>query len=441
MYCFQLNVLIPVKKFQDLIDNIDTTLRGLELCDETPNGWPSIITYFVFSRLDDQTKTDWKKTLCDRTKYPTWQNLRTFLRTQAIAVKSSNFSFTQPKREPKPTENKGAYAVVKRSCVICGKSHLLIDCKKFSSLSPSQRLEKINYFKLCPNCFNSGHTNYECKLRKVCRTCNRKHHTLLHIDRQKPKYSESTKLSIENPNSEKSNAEKYQCEVATKIATTITLHAIPSMLKTILLPSAVVKFYVDEIFGILRVLMDNCSQVTLISDLFVRRHNLPTFKTNNPINLAVGGVKMSTSRQCQLTLRSRFNDFEITIVAEVVPKKALSYAISNLSMAEMSNKLRKFNLADPVFRKDMVDISEIDLLVGAADLPAILLSGMKKCRDCVLQNTQFGWTILGPVTRKPEISNEDKQPTTSCMLAIQDIDERLKMFWQTEEPPEFNSSN
>lgn len=77
------------REIRDLIDQIDSVLRRLELSGETPSGWPVVEAYFVYTRLDERTQADWKKTILDRSKYPGWDNLRNFLKTNVAAVRPS----------------------------------------------------------------------------------------------------------------------------------------------------------------------------------------------------------------------------------------------------------------------------------------------------------------------------------------------------------------
>ncbi len=390
--------------------------------------WPGIITYLVYSKLDDYTQIEWKKTLSDQSKYPEWERLRSFLKTNAFAVSSISGNFPH-KKEPKYSDVKNVYVVPEKvKCIACTAHHLLIECEVFKNKTPFERLSLIRSKNVCPNCFNSGHSQYQCKSRKACKICFRKHHTLLHLENTRPKTETPTKENPKNSNSEE-NAPKDQTKKSSS-GTALKISS-PFDRETVVLPSAVATFQSGLSRGTIRLLLDNCSQVTLISDAFVRKHRLATFKSENPKALAVGGVKFQVTRQCSLEIRSKVNKFTLQLTAEVVPTNALSYELHNLSVPGLQNLLRPFVLADSAFRQKIINIPKIDVLLGASCLPAVLLSENQNIKGLSLQNTQFGWTIMGPVPENPlkiSISTE-----TSCNLSIQDIDDRLKQFWEMDE--------
>lgn len=62
----------------------------------------------------------------------------------------------------------------------CQEDHLLKNCSKFMSLSQKDRLSHLFKVKRCLNCFNTGHFAIMCKSNTKCRTCQKKHNTLIH---------------------------------------------------------------------------------------------------------------------------------------------------------------------------------------------------------------------------------------------------------------------
>ena len=68
-------------------------------------------------------------------------------------------------------------------CPLSKGAHKLYQCDKFINKLPTQRLECVKQLRACFNClrpFIKGHacSNY------ACRTCNKRHHTLLHTAMQ-----------------------------------------------------------------------------------------------------------------------------------------------------------------------------------------------------------------------------------------------------------------
>ncbi|KAH9642047.1 hypothetical protein HF086_008734 [Spodoptera exigua] len=71
--------------------------------------------------------------------------------------------------------------VNKNECLVCKEIHPLYLCDKFKGMTVDERLGEITKFNLCKNCFRSGHNAYQCKLKAMCRTCKKKHNTLVHV--------------------------------------------------------------------------------------------------------------------------------------------------------------------------------------------------------------------------------------------------------------------
>lgn len=66
---------------------------------------------------------------------------------------------------------------------LCKGSHRLFKCDTFLRLQPKQRFSHAKQLEVCLNClqpFTKFHTCSE----QVCRKCNKRHHTLLHMNRQ-----------------------------------------------------------------------------------------------------------------------------------------------------------------------------------------------------------------------------------------------------------------
>ena len=68
-------------------------------------------------------------------------------------------------------------------CRYCSmNNHKLHSCRQFIALTPHERMEFIHLNRLCFACLEVGHLSKECKLRKTCKLCQRRHPTCLHGD-------------------------------------------------------------------------------------------------------------------------------------------------------------------------------------------------------------------------------------------------------------------
>lgn len=411
-------------KLRELMDRITRSLRGLKASKENPDNWSTIITFLVYSKLDFQTQKDWQKTISDRTKYPNWKEFEAFLLNRAKAVKQLEDKQKSSKKAYNVTSNKNEKYV--RKCVACQKSdHLLFSCETFNKMTAGERLDLVRNNKLCYNCFNRNHHTRECEVRKCCKICGYKHHTLLHIEKNSTKSTSSSVDSnakqVVNDTNNVNNVTELSNE---KKGFTV---ARPNG-DAAMLPSAVVKFVSKFKRGNARALLDACSQVTLIGDAFVKINKIPVYSAEeNPI--AVGGLKATVNKFVELELRSRFNDFKIIIHADIVPQKALSYVASNIEDCDLLKKIHKYDLAETAITSKALSIANVDMLIGANYLPQIMNQEMVTIENILLQDTKFGWAVSGLWNQKP---TNEKADSPSCFLTIQDIHDQLQKFWETE---------
>ena len=114
-----------------------------------------------------------------------------------------------------------------------------------------------------------------------------------------------------------------------------------------MLPTAIVNFKCGEKQGQCRVMLDSCSQPTLISDSFVNRFKLPINRgcSSCPVK-GIGGNIIKTDSSVDLTLLSRFESFELELQPNIVPASSLSYSVNYEIPARIHNQLHHFPLAD-----------------------------------------------------------------------------------------------
>jgi hypothetical protein len=99
------------------------------------------------------------------------------LKSTAIAPRSSQ---STGDKVSKPTYTNVAKQF---QCPVCNASHRLFKCDRFIKMQTKQHLNCVKKLKLCFNClqlFTKAHT---CS-KQLCRQCHKRHHTLLHIDKQ-----------------------------------------------------------------------------------------------------------------------------------------------------------------------------------------------------------------------------------------------------------------
>ena len=68
------------------------------------------------------------------------------------------------------------------ACPLCGKHHDLDHCEAYVSKTVEDRRGFLIENRLCFGCYGSGHMSKDCKHRKKCQHCQKRHPTGLHID-------------------------------------------------------------------------------------------------------------------------------------------------------------------------------------------------------------------------------------------------------------------
>ena len=149
------------------------------------------------------------------------------------------------------------------TCPQCSEQHPIFRCSTFKGLDIGKRLEICKEKSLCFNCLRASHSSRECKSNSTCRTCQKRHHTLLH----RPQGTSSLLSSAQN---------------------TQGLQAGSSFTST-LLPTAIVEIKTDSNkFLSFRALLDSGSQLTCITEKCRKRLGLKTKQADVEIS-GIGG--------------------------------------------------------------------------------------------------------------------------------------------------------
>ena len=286
----------------------------------------------VYRYLDSQTRDDFDNTLVASNKFFTWKNLETFLSGRAVATETRKIAeSTKPIFDTKSEKGKtkASYSVSSSNCLACPGSHMLIECPVFASKTPRQRYEVVAKYQRCLNCFGSRHSAKECK-RQGCKTCKQPHHTLLHFGEKTSTGSRGGRKSLPNPptsNSEAGSSQNTDSGASStpkqeQTPTSVSSNCIHSYAAsvssrpTVVLPSAIVHIRCDDRVSTARILIDCCSQVTLISEDFVRKCRLPTAQSKDSQRISsVNPGFLQPQTCCILALISRFKKFELPILS------------------------------------------------------------------------------------------------------------------------------
>jgi hypothetical protein len=333
--------------------------------------WDALIIYLITIKLDFATKREWESKL--NCELPTMDEMKSYLKQRCQALEAIDFGNIankpnyQQSNKSKPVEfsKRTAHVVAQDNCVKCTEKHFLYQCPTFRQLNENERFEEAKRLKLCINCLQPGHDAKNCNSR-TCKTCNKKHHTLLHFTKRE-----------------------------TNQASNVSNHCHSDKAREVLLSTALVKVRdINGDFHEARALVDVASQEHFITEHLCKLLKLKQIHKNIPIS-GIGRSHSNITRITDLVFKSVTGEYSEKIQCLVLPKitndlPLESFDPSNLNIPE------NLALADPTFYLS----SRVDILIGAAVFYDLLRDGRIKLTNdkTYLQNSCLGWLIGGPYT-------------------------------------------
>ncbi|KYN27942.1 hypothetical protein ALC57_02653 [Trachymyrmex cornetzi] len=400
---------------RQLVDGVLKHIRALKAMGRPTDSWGDLIIHLVTGKLDHNTNKEWEDSITGN-DIPTLQHLTEFLEHRCHTSEAINRKGSSLQTQVKVGQAKVSALVSTKtaSCQRCKKDHQIYSCKQFLDLSPEDRLNFIKEAKLCWNCLKaSSHTARNCRYGN-CKTCGKRHNSLLHIsgDKSETKVSESSNQTT----TQQGNAS------TTNVAHT-TMSNVTSQ---VFLSTALVN--VRDCQGnkqTCRILLDSGSQSNFITKDLVQRLGL----TVKPIDISIVGVNHACSqvkRMTQVQLSSRFYAYNIIINCLILK---ITERLPTISMDKTNFKLSaNLPIADPEFNQS----KDIDILLGAEIFWGTLCVGQIKetAEHPLLQKTLFGWVLSG---RYP--NNTIPMETIQCNIATSHVslEQAIERFWQTEQ--------
>lgn len=113
--------------------------------------------------------------------YPTMDQFLTFLEKRCEALESCRGHLRESHRN-KNVAVRSMHVSSSLNCPKCAGPHLLAQCVEFLGLDIETKREFVKSNRLCFNCLRFGHTSARCQSNSRCKTCNTRHHSLVHFD-------------------------------------------------------------------------------------------------------------------------------------------------------------------------------------------------------------------------------------------------------------------
>ncbi|XP_062558044.1 uncharacterized protein LOC134222916 [Armigeres subalbatus] len=401
-------------KHVDALKNRELPVEGLA---------EMILVNVIAKRLDKDTRKLWESQLSQE-ELPSYIEMIDYLRERIrILQKMTGYAVQRAvsttKQRSKPEQKMMQarnFVQTKELCHCCNGDHLIYKCGQFKELSISNRYAKVKQAGLCFNCLRRGHRTVDCNSDKSCKSCKRKHHSLLH--EEKPS-------TTKKPDSDQVVAPEEHQEVAVQAGSVNYATSLMVKQQVLLSTAEVIVSGSGNKTVPCRALLDSGSDSNLISETLARQLNL----VMDNINLPISGLNNAETRvkyKLRTKISSRVNSFNAILEFLVVPK-----ITTNLPMMKVD--IRSWcippnaALADPSFHEPQ----EIQMIIGAELFFALVKNGRVKLGDGnpMLVETDLGWIVSGPVK-----THSPRHPRANCQLNIceEQINHTLVKFWELE---------
>lgn len=423
-----------------LVDEFEQRMKILKQLGERTEHWGAFIVHWMCSKLDIQTLQLWEDHAAS-IKEPGFVSLVDFLekRTRILDAISSNITEARHHSQ-KPSMKRSnviAHAAANTgndlpACHCCGDSHYISRCTKFQAMNLSERLDMINNKRLCSNCFRPGHWARDCNSKFNCRTCGKRHNSLIHpgfplLSSEIAAGPSSSDIRRISSNIATENAEVEQTAAMEEPAVgsfSVEAKTGPShiFLSTVVL---VVKDRNGD-KQLARALLDNGSQVNIMSERLCQTLKLK----RRAVNVSIYGIGQAESKArhaVSATIGSRMTDYTIGMDFLVLQK--VTTELPSVTVPITHWKVPEgLMLADPDFNTS----KRIDLIIGAEHFYDFLKEKELKRINLgiglpTLVDTKFGWIVTGKL-------NVHSRSPVHChaVTASDSLENIMEKFWKIE---------
>ncbi|XP_029172119.1 uncharacterized protein LOC114941330 [Nylanderia fulva] len=166
-----------------LRDKAEQAISTLQRLNRSPDDIVSdMLVYFLSQKFDPATRRAWKLKTSDNENPPTYKEVLKFILSRALALEELYPRDNDKTKSHAKMTSATATASSNIVCSMCKQSHILSKCPQFVAKSPIQRRELVKKFRRCFNCLSDKHMSINCQSNFTCRTCNKRHHSMIHLD-------------------------------------------------------------------------------------------------------------------------------------------------------------------------------------------------------------------------------------------------------------------
>ena len=366
------------------------------------------MTSVIQLKLDPDTLFEWQRHTQDVTEVPPFPKILEFIDLRARASETTTQTSRRPQRtETTPKRSVASFVTNSESnggrCVVCKtERHPLYLCSRFKDMSHDLKLNTVRTNSLCMNCLKGGHFSKNCKSSHRCRTCQRPHHTLLHVD-----------------------------DTATPSQTVVSSNTATSNPNVLMMTCQVLVKAPDGIKVRVRALLDSASSSSFVSERLVQGLCL----NRSPHTVSISGVAGLTGPPQRRSLASleisstQSPTSSMVVTAIVVPRVTCELPLHPVEFDPKWTHLSGLSLAD----EDFGQPGRVDLLLGTDIYVNAMLHGRRSGPpdSPVAFETIFGWVLAGRATS----ITSSHFSVVAHHVSVGFSDEVLRKFWEIEEAP------
>lgn len=237
--------------------------------------WDAILIQLLMRKLDRNTHVRYMQSLANPRNVPSIVEFLSFLELEFQSMESIR---QKEKSSPKAVSSVAtSNNIHDGTCKLCNSgNHKLFHCQKFRQLSEAERLNWVQQQRLCVNCFRADHSAKTCTLGN-CKTCSKKHNTLLHLPKQKSQQNKPPQATNSALSTSKtaaiSTTTNYAASTSNAVAVTsaATNEATGRQGFVLLATAKVVITAPNGISGAFRAVLDSGSQVNIVSERLIKK--------------------------------------------------------------------------------------------------------------------------------------------------------------------------
>ncbi|XP_037818450.1 uncharacterized protein LOC119608194 [Lucilia sericata] len=451
-----------IRSIQRTINDCVTNLSLLQI--DTDN-WDIIFIYICSTCLPEVTLSLWEQSLPNSKDLPTWKQMDAFLTSrfqtlESVADIRTTFSTPNQSDNFRPLNSRNTGQKKLKSyrtsisnnkndkCSICSDVHPLRLCPSFLRMSIEERYSVVESQGRCTNCLGNSHDFKKCRSQYLCQLCRKKHHSLLH---RTENTSNAVQVSTHVPNppqiaepvasapnthndthvvnprqtSTITTTPSTSAESALRMTQSFSTQIQSTLSSKVLLGTALVDIYSNDLKYTVRALIDSASEATFISKKLQNKLSLTTRQSQTEIHGLNDALTATSTQLCHIRIGSPIDSsFETYTDAFVVKKLTGQLPYYPISALKEFEGLR---MADTFSHR----CSDIDLLIGGDVYPKVIKDGLRwdSNRALVAQQTVFGWIITG------KIATGNCTPSVSAFFNEIALNNQIQKFWELEEVP------